>query len=750
MRRALAGSLAALAAGACLCCAGSGAVPDAGGLALDVRFAPLVPDDADLAAADLAVASLGADRAAAGEALSRIERADAEREQEGETATGLAPVGQDLANAAEQPGRAYLDASEALLERRDLDAATRERIERRAESDPLAVADARIYDARMNSFARGFNAVAEPLGRSVATTALLPVRLGMSLARYAIGLYREDPLPLQRRQALAEWKNFLARYPEAPESEAVAKKAAKAEARWQRMQKERALDAAERALGDGNPRLAREQSERALRIAPEDRKARRLCDRAREQIAEQRAAAARSTGFELAPGAPLVPEGSRRLVLALLDPAGDVESAAAAIPEDSPVRDEARFAVARVRREAKQEDETLALLSKLAKGDSTMARHAQAILADPLRSPWPHFEAARTRDRLASTRFVLTGPARGPEWTPDGVALWILNLPGLLSTVVTMPIRLIELPFLPPPPTARRTAVQAERYLALHPDGIHAETVREWLEDYERGRGNHVAALRVAEQRTPPPKDLSSEREDAAAQVLEVARAETRLDLRAALLDGIVQRYAETEAGREAKGLLLEEIAEATPQRIALSRRFLIENPEVAGVRGLALDPALLDEDVRNGELHPEGVALIGGRRIELAFVPESGDQDDPAERRSLQVSGEHFARLVARLEETSFRNALLDADDPVVPDAQRDLVFERARLGLADRVDSRPHARSDFTYTGMRERYGLVRAREPWLPFDLVVSGSLSDLSLGAFPRWRESKKTPDAALYE
>jgi hypothetical protein len=64
--------------------------------------------------------------------------------------------------------------------------------------------------------------------------------------------------------------------------------------------------------------------------------------------------------------------------------------------------------------------------------------------------------------------------------------------------------------------------------------------------------------------------------------------------------------------------------------------------------------------------------------------------------------------------------------------------------------VDSRPHARSDFTYTGMRERYGLVRAREPWLPFDLVVSGSLSDLSLGAFPRWRESKKTPDAALYE
>jgi hypothetical protein len=48
-----------------------------------------------------------------------------------------------------------------------------------------------------------------------------------------------------------------------------------------------------------------------------------------------------------------------------------------------------------------------------------------------------------------------------------------------------------------------------------------------------------------------------------------------------------------------------------------------------------------------------------------------------------------------------------------------------------------------------MRERYGLVRGRESVLPFDLVVQGSLQDLSLGAFPRWRPPKETPDAFLY-
>lgn len=48
-----------------------------------------------------------------------------------------------------------------------------------------------------------------------------------------------------------------------------------------------------------------------------------------------------------------------------------------------------------------------------------------------------------------------------------------------------------------------------------------------------------------------------------------------------------------------------------------------------------------------------------------------------------------------------------------------------------------------------MRERYGMVRGRESILPFELVLQGSLWDFSLGAFPRWREPRTTPDAFLY-
>ena len=48
-----------------------------------------------------------------------------------------------------------------------------------------------------------------------------------------------------------------------------------------------------------------------------------------------------------------------------------------------------------------------------------------------------------------------------------------------------------------------------------------------------------------------------------------------------------------------------------------------------------------------------------------------------------------------------------------------------------------------------VRERYGMVRHRESILPFDLVFQGSFSTLSLGAFPRMRKPKETPDAFLY-
>ena len=94
--------------------------------------------------------------------------------------------------------------------------------------------------------------------------------------------------------------------------------------------------------------------------------------------------------------------------------------------------------------------------------------------------------------------------------------------------------------------------------------------------------------------------------------------------------------------------------------------------------------------------------------------------------------------RRDALLDETAIENALVDPLAGFEPDADRDLYFERARLGVADTRDTRAAASSSYAFVGVREKYTTVRTHEPLLPFDLVVQGSFPDLGFGAFPLLR------------
>ena len=188
---------------------------------------------------------------------------------------------------------------------------------------------------------------------------------------------------------------------------------------------------------------------------------------------------------------------------------------------------------------------------------------------------------------------------------------------------------------------------------------------------------------------------------------------------------------------------------DASPQSIRITKSFLLENPAVAGPEGASLNPRLLNDDPADGELHPEGIVLRGGRVLEIRLVADGGSHKDPPKSQMRRISEKRLRRIAATLEEAVQRNSLIDEDARFAPDANRDLYLERAVLGLTEDADGRPAAESDFVYQSLRERYGMVRGRDSILPFDLVFRGSLGDFTLGAFPRWRVPKQTPDAFLY-
>jgi hypothetical protein len=751
--RGLALAAAALLAAACQ----TPAAPPLGPLVeRGVSFPARVPDVADYTAVELATAALASaplsprnDEAA--RALARLSAIDRVLSAAEEPRTGLVPAASDLVNAAAGDARAYRRASRALLHRGDLDPAFERRLEIAWEDDPLALADARIREARLASFGRAFNALAEPLGRSILTAALAPYRLAQSLVEYAIAVHNDEPLSLQRRQALAHWKSFVERYPDAPESRALAPRIAEAESLRLRTQRDRAVREAEQALAADRPGLALAYADRALGYFPEDRRASELREAAAARLDAERTE--RDRTLAAAADAEPMPPGARPLALALMRPQGDVVGPARALLADGPLADEARFALAVAAGEAGRETEMWRELEDLAgedPGESNMARHAAGLVESGEQNPYGAFRGTRGIARRERALWIALGPwARGaPQRGLPRPLEWLVGVPSALQSIASLPLRLLQLPFAPALPSERAAEIYAERYLARHPDGERADDVREWLSAHHARRDNWLGALRVAETRADAdPRELAELREKAARQALSIARREERVDVRNLMLRRVASEFPDSEAGRRAGVLAREEVLETSPQEIRLTRGFLAENPRVAGPQGLALAPQLLDGDASNGELHAEGVALVGGREIEICLVEADADAAPRRVRRTLPDP--QLARLVSLVEETDFRNSLLDADDDVGADAQRDLFFERARLGLADSVDPRAAARSSYRYQGMRERYGMVRSRDSILPFELVLQGSLADLSVGAFPRIRPPRETPDAFLY-
>lgn len=707
-----------------------------------------VPDDFDRTLRDLAEALLGSNEKRADRALGHLAALELENVQGGAEPTGTVAYALDARHSLIEDPIARRRLTVWLLHRDDVPAALRSRLESQVEDDPLRLAHQRLADSRTRRYGRAFNRIVGAVGRSFSDTTMMAFRLVNAVLDVAVAEHMEDALPLEERQALALRKQYIELHPGSPDALALLNDVEKAQRRWYRTQRDRTMQAGRSALEAGDPARAALLAERALRYQPEDSQAMELLDRANEEVAEQHAA----LSYSLA-APPALPVGERegRLARALLG-AEPIAAASQSVFAGDPTDfdDEASYGLAIAARTTGQEDLMWERLEEISDDTSdNMSRHARSLRASPEQNPLRMWRKARMRGITDRLKWLAFGPLhQGPRerYLPTPVE-WLLEIPTLFPVITGFPNRLLRLPFIDS--QRRSPGVFARRYLERFPNGEHAAEIREWLQGYEESRGNYVGALEVAKVRPDEDEeDLAELSEKAAEQGLEFALSQPDLADRAALLRQVGIRFEGTEAGREAVYELRQTMMEASPQLIRISRGFLEENPEIAGPRALALRPELMDDDVRNGELHPEGIAFLGAGVLELSYLDEDANpRHDPVLRRQ-RISEERTARVVAVLEEASLHNARTDSDYPVEYDADRDLFFERARLGLTQPHPSRA-ARSSYEFRGMRERYGLVRSRDPILPVDLVIQGSFDDMSLGAFPRIRMPKLTPDAFLY-
>jgi hypothetical protein len=709
---------------------------------------PRLHDEMERAAGRLAALALADQEDAAAQVLGLMRDEENARRARDLPPTGLADAAEDVVVALGGHG-AYLRHAERALEE-DLDPARRRRMERALASQPLQVAERALAQERQVRLARWFNRAVAPASR-LAVTGQLPAFLASRELLGSLLVAREVPTAsVRERKALAAQQEFLRRYPDAPEAselrQEVRRRASKlAHHRW-----EAAMKAARLSYQRGADDAALAYLERADRVRPGQEATREL----RQQVVERRAsrqaairATLRAAPAAAAPGADA--ETVRALAVELLTQpdAQAGQRARQALERPGTPLPELMFASALELRGPAQDAaffERLAEVARLDVHPNPMRRHAEALLRSPLRNPYPAYQAARSAAGGQRRRWLLLGPlSSGPrERELPRPVEYLIDTPALATSVASMPMRLAG--YRSATRTSALPAVPAgERYTRRFPAGRHAQEVHRALEqDYARA-GLWARALEHNQALDhPDAKDARRYREQLAEALLEVAKRETRLDMKASIYRALVADYPDTAGAARARQELAELARNASPQNIRLSRQFLNQHPEVSGAGGLGLRAELLDGRSDNGEIAENGVVLVG-----RSFVRIELEDREPVLQ---ELPPERFARLAALLDEASYRALLRDEREKPVSDPQRDRFFERARLGLLDTPDARPTARSDAEFLGSREKHGMVRTRGSVLPIELVLRGDLQSLGLAAVPRIRIPELPEDAFLYE
>ena len=713
------------------------------------NFAPLVPDEVTHTSHTLLVAALSDRTNSFKKAKEQLKALDDSRSSTGTTSSGLMPQVKVLENTLLNDDQAYYHASRKLLKESNLPPHTLTRLQFEVSDDPFTLGQSRLRDAKRNRFARTFNSLAEPLGRSIISGALAPYRLGRSLLGFALNEHQQKQISLEERQALVHWQRFIAQHPDDPRTSKLSAKVKRLQERSRLSQYHHLRRLAERALERNAPDRAQFYAQTALQILPERKEALAISHRANELLKKRKQEDQESwlpnhNSFREA----LLQRQLATAALVNTPPLDQVLHEAASSPSASKLEGEIHYLKILSSSESGNENQALELLSQAVKKphQNSMDKHAAAWFNSPRENPIGAFRKSKRAGRSLRLRWLFLGPlASGPRDRdlPRPVE-WLVEVPTLLDVTLGFLNRVVRYPFVRTWPSDAVTAKHARYYLKRVPQGESNEALASWLISYEKKRGNHVAGFALA-KRYQPQRNNDLLRTKAAQQALESAKKASSPIARFSLFREIAGQYAGTEAATQAGLLARQEHDNYTPQQIQLTREFLYDHPVLTGPKGLALQSELVDGNRRNGELDKKGIIFVGGRIIEVHI------ENDPEPKRLQQkISPERLSRTVALLEETTLRSALIDPDTLIPTDPHRDFYLERARLGLTGKVDQRALARSEYSYEGLRERFGLVRGRESILPVDLVLRASLGDLSLGAFPRIRPATPTSDAFLYQ
>ncbi|MGH7775375.1 MAG: hypothetical protein ACREQA_24380 [Candidatus Binatia bacterium] len=560
---------------------------------------------------------------------------DAELKKERRTITGLTEYVQDLYHNTIRDRDRYLAAQTKALA-----SATspqqKQMIESRLRNDELTQADELMRKSATNRWGAILNRLLSSIDlASIAAGSYIGAAVESALSQLLeVGSVE---MPIEERKALALYLEHLKRHPDDTKKGEIQKQIEALEKKKKRAVVQKQMDKAEEAMGKGELARAEFHYETAALIDPSSSEVNRGLERLRKY--SQRQEDERKKGLSVATRRDTTnteDQGFRALLDALtLRDREQIEAQARVVQEKyrgKPLAESARDASAVALEIKGQHEEAKKILEQIARSSNAHERiRAESLLKSPEYNLLASFREARSEHRLQTVKYILLGEdflkknllysaapliTSGPAGaTAVGAANVIMIGTNLLQVLTSNPI------------SYESVIDKGVDYIRNHPQSESATEVYTLLAEayeevgmYERAIAYHEMSGKATE------KKIADLKEKAAKSLLRAAERSGERSARESYLKAILDDYPESAAAKEATQKLAQ-LTKIENQGLRMSKKFLMENPELYGPTGLRLKPTLFDGNLSNLELSDRGVNLLSDREILLHFQTPWGTQ---------------------------------------------------------------------------------------------------------------------------
>jgi len=477
-------------------------------------------------------------------------------------------------------------------------------------------------------------------------------------------------MSVAERKALTLYLKHLKRYPEDPKRKEILEITAALQEKKKRVLVQTHLEEAEEAISNGELTRAELHYEMAIIIDPASSEAKegieKLAERVREEAEEKNKALSSLEEISSPEGVSTEDRDLRDLLyaLALGDP-GQIEAQAAAIGEkhrgDS-LGESARDALAVAMEIKGQHEKAKGMLESIAGSSASplQKKKAKALLENPDYNLLASFQKARTQHRLQTVKYVLLGEnfleknlllGASPLITQGVAGASTLGVANLLI-VGTNLFQLITTNPIPTQPIIDRGVA----YIRSHPESENASDVYRILaKAYEEGGAYNQALAYYKLSGTASEEEISDLIDKAAKALLQAAERSKDQSKKELYLRAILEYYPESSAAKEATRKLAHQL-KARERGMKISKKFLMENPELYGPGGLGLKASLFDGNINNMELADRGLNVLSRKELLVYFKTQWGIQS-----RTYPVSQDAVDRFKLALREKHYEIAMGD-----------------------------------------------------------------------------------------